>query len=47
MRNVAWISIIPQILFMSLIIFVYYKLELREPILYGALTYLVIVLCLR
>ena len=46
-RQVAWISMIPQISFMGLIILVYYKLELEEPIVYGALTYLVISFCLR
>ena len=45
--QVAWISLIPHIFFMGLIIFVYHKLELREPVLYGALTFLAIVFCLR
>ena len=46
-RQVAWISLIPQIFFMGLLILIYYKMELEEPILYGALTYLVISICLR
>ena len=46
-RQIAWISIIPQIFFMGFVILVYYKFELEEPILYGTLTYLVISLCLR
>jgi len=46
-RQVAWFSLVPQIFFVGLIILIYYKLELKEPILYGALTYLAISLCLR
>jgi tetratricopeptide (TPR) repeat protein len=46
-RRVSWISVIPQFLFMGILIFIYYTLELKEPILYGALTYLIISISLR
>ena len=48
-RQVAWISIIPQISFMGVLILVYSKLELELPetILCGSLTYLAISFCLR
>lgn len=46
-RQVAWISLIPQFIFMGLIVFVYYILEFTDPFLYGALTYLIISFGLR
>lgn len=38
-RQVAWISLIPQLLVMGLIIYLYSIFRSQEPILYGALTY--------
>ena len=46
-RQISWISLIPQLLFLGLIIFIYYKLNLREPIFFGALTFLVMPFFLR
>jgi tetratricopeptide (TPR) repeat protein len=46
-RQVAWISMVPQLLFMGLLVFGYYLLGTQDFILYGALTYLVISLGLR
>lgn len=46
-RQVAWISIVPQFLFMGLLIFGYYLGGVRDYFLYGALTYLAISFGLR
>ena len=46
-RQVSWISIIPQIAFMLTLIFIYDKLNIKEPALYGAITYLIISMSLR
>jgi len=48
-RQMAWVSIIPQISFMGVLVFIYSRLELEfiEAILCGSLTYLVISFCLR
>ena len=41
-REIGWLSIIPQLLFMGLLIFLYYPLGIKECLLFGGLTYLVI-----
>lgn len=41
-RQISWISLIPHFLLFGLIIYVYYLLEFGDPILYGALTYLML-----
>ena len=41
-RQIAWFFLIPQYIFMGIIIFVYHLLEFSEPFLYGVLTYLVL-----
>jgi tetratricopeptide (TPR) repeat protein len=46
-RQIAWVSLIPQFLFMGIIIFVYHLLEFGDPFLFGALTYLIISFGLR
>lgn len=46
-KQVAWISMVPQMLFMGLLIFGYYLAGMRDFILYGALTYLAISFGLR
>jgi tetratricopeptide (TPR) repeat protein len=46
-NQIAWISIIPQILVMGILVFIYDKLNLHEPLLYGILTYLVLAIGLR
>ena len=46
-RPVAWISMVPQLLFMGLLVFGYYLLGTQDFILYGALTYLVVSFGLR
>ena len=38
-RQVAWISLIPQLALMGLLIYIYYLFQSPEPFLYGALTY--------
>ncbi len=46
-RQAAWISIIPQLLIMGLLVYTFYVLGLKEPILYSALTYLILSFGLR
>jgi tetratricopeptide (TPR) repeat protein len=46
-RQIAWVSMIPQLILMGLIIFVYYLLEFGDPFLYGVLTYLILSFGLR
>jgi len=48
-KQIAWISIIPQILFIGILILIYSKLglELLEAIFCSSLTYLVISFCLQ
>ena len=48
-KQVAWISVIPQILFIGILILIYSKLglELLEAIFCSSLTYLVISFCLQ
>ena len=46
-RQIAWISIIPQLLVMGLIMLVWYQFEKSNFILYGAITYLLISQILR
>src|SRR5574343_93684 len=46
-RQTAWVSLIPQLFFMGIIIFVYHLIEFKNPFLYGALTYLIISFGLR
>jgi len=38
-KQVAWISLIPQLIVMGLLIYIYYEFDSQEPFLYGALTY--------
>jgi len=46
-RQVAWVSLIPQLLFMGLIIFFYHLLKFTDPFFFGALTYLILSFGLR
>ena len=48
-RDIAWISLVPQLSFMGLLIFIYSKfnLELLHTIMYGTATYLLISFSLR
>lgn len=46
-RQTSWISVIPQIAFMLILIFIYHKLNLKDPPLYGAITYLTLSMSLR
>jgi tetratricopeptide (TPR) repeat protein len=46
-RQVAWISMVPQLIFMALLIYGYYLAGNQDFIMYGALTYLVISFILR
>ena len=40
LRQTAWISLIPQLMFMGLLTLGFYLVESNEPVLYGAITYL-------
>ncbi|HEY6506158.1 MAG TPA: tetratricopeptide repeat protein [Chitinophagaceae bacterium] len=46
-RQVAWGSMVPQLLFMGLLIFGYYLIGMQDFFLYGAVTYLAISFGLR
>ncbi len=46
-RQVAWISMIPQLTFMALLMLFWHVLNASNPVFNGALTYLVISFCLR
>jgi tetratricopeptide (TPR) repeat protein len=46
-RQISWISIIPQIAVMLFFIFIFHKLNVTEPPLYGAITYLLLSMSLR
>ncbi|MGL3001374.1 tetratricopeptide repeat protein [Flavobacterium sp. RSSB_23] len=46
-RQTSWISVIPQISFMLILIFIYHKMNFEDPALYGAITYLTISMSLR
>ena len=41
-RQVAWVSVIPQFLLMGLLIYSYYLLGFRQHLFWGALTYLIL-----
>jgi tetratricopeptide (TPR) repeat protein len=46
-KQIAWISLVPQLLLMGCIILIFYLLKFRDPFLFGALTYLIISFALR
>jgi tetratricopeptide (TPR) repeat protein len=46
-RLISWISVIPQIAFMLILIFIYHKLNLTDPVIYGSITYLALSIALR
>lgn len=46
-RQIAWISLIPQLTLMGLLMMCFYLLQSSNPILYGALTYMAISFVLR
>lgn len=46
-RQFSWISLIPQLILMGIIFYVYYLLKIGEPILIGTLTYLILSFGLR
>jgi hypothetical protein len=46
-RQVGWLSIIPQLLLLGLLTFFYYSLGIKEYLIFGSLTYLGISFTLR
>lgn len=46
-RQVAWVSLIPQLTVMGLLIYIYYIFQSQEPVLYGAITYMGLSVFLR
>ncbi len=46
-RQIAWISLIPQLILMVFLMYIYRLLEFDEPFLLGALTYLILSVGLR
>ena len=46
-RKIAWISIIPQILLMLLLLFIFHKVTTRDPAWYAFISYLIISISLR
>ena len=41
-RQTNWIAVIPQLIIMALLILTYYLLKIKEPIIWGCLTYLIL-----
>ena len=41
-RQTNWIAVIPQLIFMVLLILTYYLLKINEPIIWGCITYLIL-----
>lgn len=41
-NQIAWVALIPQILFLGLLMFIYYLLNVGDFVLLGAITYLVL-----
>lgn len=39
-RQTNWIAVIPQLIFMGILIYIFYVLNINEPIIWGCLTYL-------
>ncbi len=46
-KQIRFISIVPQLSFMGLIMFIYFIFEAGDPIIYGAITYLIISVIVR
>ncbi|MDQ3063167.1 MAG: hypothetical protein M3R14_09965 [Acidobacteriota bacterium] len=46
-KQIAWTSLIPQLLLIGLFIYVFHLLNVGDPIIFGALTYLVLSFGLR
>lgn len=46
-RQTAWISLIPQAMFMALLAFIWYLLEADNPYFYGLFTYIILSFLLR
>lgn len=46
-RQIAWIALVPQLLFMGFLMIIYYLFNIKEFIFYGAITYLLISFLLR
>lgn len=46
-RQVAWLSLIPQLIFMGALMYMYHLLKFRAPFFFGALTYLILSFGLR
>ena len=46
-RQIAWVSLIPQLFAMGLIIFIFYMLKFEDPLLFGTWSYLIMFLILR
>lgn len=46
-KQIAWISLIPQLTVMGLLIYSYHLFESQDPFLYGAFTYVGLSFCLR
>ena len=46
-RQVAWISLIPQILLIGILAYTYYLLKIADPILFAAFTYVILSFGLR
>lgn len=46
-REIAWISVVPQLIVLGLLILIFYQINIEQYILYGALTYFIISQLLR
>ncbi len=41
-RQTNWIAVIPQLIFMALLVLFFYLLKINEPVIWGCLTYLIL-----
>lgn len=41
-KQIAWTSVIPQVLLIGILIYVFYLLNIGDPFIFGALTYLIL-----
>ena len=47
LRQISWFSVIPQIMFMFFLIYIYHIISLKDSVLFGTITYLIFSVSLR
>jgi len=46
-KQINWLSLIPQLIVMVILIYIYYLIKVSDPVIYGVCTYLVLSVLLR